>query len=220
MILARPLRDAANEGNPNKIGTVAQLAQLGDALSGLRRFVSGAVGAVTAHVFTLPSTAKAHRLLGGFIRTATAGVGVIEVVAEDAALASGQAKVTAAGDVLFLAADAVLTAEFEYETAEQQPVTVDITVVAATGVGSLTPRSGIRLLAAEALTGTVTGVTTVIARAGVPITKQAALSAAGAFVQFLIADAVRSARVTFIPMPGFGPTPDSVATKMDADANV
>lgn len=221
--LTRPLRDAGNEGNPNKVGSFNQLAKMGDALAGGERFLSGTTGVVTTHVLTLPANAKAHRLVGGFIRTATAGVGVIDPVAEDATLATGQAQVTAAGDILFLAADAVLTAEVYYMTAEQLPVTVDVTVVATTGVALLTPRSGLRLITAESLTGGVTGVFTVLARgvlqAGLATT-QAALQPDGATVEFLIADAVTSARLTFIPMPGVGPTPESVATKMDVIANL
>lgn len=222
-LLTRPLRDAGNEGNPNKVGSFNQLAKMGDALAGGERYLRGATGVVTTHVLTLPATAKAHRLLGGFIITATASVGPLQVVPEDAALAAGQAQVTPAGDILFLAADAVLTAEVYYETAEQQPVTVDVSVIAATGVGSLTPRAGMRLISANALTGGVTGVATVLARgtlqAGLATT-QAALQPDGETVEFLIADAVTSARLVFVPQPGFGPTPASVAVKMDADANL
>jgi len=224
MQVTRPLRDAFNEGNPNKIPDANQLAKMGDALAGGERYLkSAALGTVTAHVLTLPADAKAHRLVGGFIIAATAGVGVLDPVAEDAALASGQAQITAAGDILFLAADAVTEAEVYYHTAEQKPVTVDVTVVAATGVASLVPRAGLRLISAEALTGTVTGVFTVLARgvlqAGLATT-QAALQPDGETVEFLIADAVTSARLTYVPQPGFGPTPETVAVKMDVDGSL
>ncbi|HHH29039.1 MAG TPA: hypothetical protein ENK57_11945 [Polyangiaceae bacterium] len=221
--LTRPLRDAGNEGNPNKVGSFNQLAKMGDALAGGERYLRGAVGAVTVHVFTLPDNAKAHRLLGGFIIAAGANVGPLQVVPEDAVLAAGQAQITAAGDVIFFATDAVTEAELYYETAEQLPVTVDVTVVAASGVAALTPRAAMRLISAEALTGGVTGVATVLARgtlqAGLA-SGQAALQPNGETVEFLIADAVTSARLTYMPQPGFGPTPESVASKMDVDANL
>lgn len=222
--LTRPLRDAGNEGNPNKVGSFNQLAKMGDALAGDERYLrASGIDTAPAHVLVLPANAKAHRLLGGFIITAGANVGVLQVVPEDAVLVAGQAQVTADGDILFLAADAVTEAEVYYETAEQLPVTVDVTVVAATGVADLTPRAGLRLLTAESLTGGVTGVFTVLARgvlqAGLATT-QAALQPNGETVEFLIADAVTSARVTFTPQPGFGPTPESVARKMDVDNNL
>jgi hypothetical protein len=197
---------------------------MGDGLAGNERYLRNATIAVApTHVLVLPANAKAEVLEGGFIIAAGANVGVLQPVPEDAALAAGQAQVTADGDILFLAADAVTEAEVYYRTAESLPVTVDTTVVAATGVADLTPRAGLRLLTAEALTGGVTGVFTVLARgvlqAGLATT-QAALQPNGETVEFLIADAVTSARLMFVPQPGFGPTPLSVATKMEIVGNL
>ena len=193
---------------------------MGDALAGGKRYARGAVASDT---LTLPEGAKADRLLGGFIIAAGASVGPLEIVGESATPAAGQAQITASGDVLFAAADAVTEAEIYYETSESQAVTVDIVVDPATGIGALTPRAGVRLLSAEALAGTVTGPAAVQTRgsgqAGLA-SAQAALTANGESVEFLIADAVSSARVSFLPQPGFGPTPESVAAKMDADFNL
>lgn len=216
-LINRPLRDALNEANPNKIPTALQVVRVGDFIGGGTRYVRGTVASNT---LTLPAGAKAMLLQGGFNIAGTGGVGVIDVVAEDATLASGQAQVSPAGDIAFFAADAITEAEVYYTALEAEPITVDITVVAATGVGALTPRAGLRLVAAEALTGTVTGVATVIARAGTPASGQAALSANGENVQFLIADAVTSARLTYIPQPGFGPTPASAAVRADANNSI
>jgi hypothetical protein len=44
-----------------------------------------------------------------------------------------------------------------------------------------------------------------------PSTGQVNLNLDGANVEFLIADAVESARVTFIPRPGYGPAAETVA---------
>lgn len=214
----RPLQDAFNEGNPNKIPDANQLARMGDGLAGKQRYLRNAtIAAAPAHVLVLPAAAKAESLEGGFIIDATASVGVLQPVPEDAALAAGQAQVTADGDILFLAADVVLEAEVYYKTAESLPITIDTTVVPTTGVADLVPRAGLRLLTAEALTGGVTGVFTVLARGVLQAalaTTQAALQPNGETVEFDIGDAVTSARLTFVPQPGFGPTPASVATKM------
>lgn len=223
-LVTRPLRNALNEANPNQFPSAAQEARLGDALAGDERYLRNAtIAAAPTHVLVLPANAKAHRLVGGFIIAAGAAVGPLDPVAEDAVLVTGQAQVTADGDILFLAADAVTEAEVYYETAEQLPVTITVTVVPTTGVASLTPRAGLRLLFAEALTGGVTGVATVVARGTLQaalVSGDAALQPNGETVEFDIGDAVTSATLTFTPQPGFGPTPESVATKMEVVGNV
>lgn len=222
--LSRPLRDAFNEGNPNKIPDANQLARMGDGLAGVGRYLrNGTIDVAPIHVLVLPANAKAFVLEGGFIIDAGAAVGPLDPVAEDAVLVTGQAQITADGDILFLAADAVVEAEVYYRTAEGLPVTVDVTVVAATGVADLVPRAALRLLAAEALTGGVTGVATVVSRGTLQAalgSGDAALQPNGETVEFDIGDAVTSARLTFVPQPGFGPTPVPIATKMDTIENL
>lgn len=218
-LIERPLRDVANEGNPNKVGSVAQFAKLGDFFAGGLRYYRGAV---SSHVLTLPDAAKAHVLIGGFIIAGTGGVGPIQVDPDDGTLASGEAKVNPNGNIGFFATDAVTEAEVYYLALEAEPVTMDVIVDPATGVCSLAPYAAVRLVGSTILAGGVTGASPIQIRGtlqGALATTQCALQADGETVEFDIGDSITSARLTFIPQPGYGPTPVSVARKMENDVN-
>lgn len=212
----RPLRDAANEANPNKAPAVLREMAFGDFAHGALRYYRGAVA---ANRLALPEGAKAVALIQARAIAATSA-GLKTPVLEGATLSAGEAAIGPTGDVLFEGTDAVTEAEVWYFAPEVAPVEVEIAVAPATGVGSLAPRAGYKLIEAEALAGSVTGAATVLVRGATPSTGEAALSANGESVQFLIADAVTRARVVFVPQPGFGPTPPSVAAKMAENRNV
>lgn len=217
-LLTRTLRDAANESNPNKVPQVFR-NRAGDMMNGLLRYFRGTVA---SDILVLPADAKAVALQNGFIIAGTGGTGPLDPVAEDATLASGQATIAPNGDIIFFTTDAVTEAEVWYHA--QEPTLVEITtvVIPATGVASLSPNQAVRLIEAEALAGTVTGVATILQRgtlqAGLAA-GEAALQLDGATVEFLIADAVTSARLKFVPQPGFGPAADSIAGQVDDTIN-
>lgn len=215
-MFSRTLKNAADEANPNKVPQVFR-GRAGKMMAGLLRFHRGAVA---SNRLELPDGGKAVALVGGTIIAGGGGTGAIDPVAEDAAPASGQATITPDGSILFAAADAVTEAEVWYFAYEADAVTVDIVVDPATGLGPLSPYQGTRLLAAEALTGGVTGDASIVARGDAqPLTGECRLNLDGENVEFLIADAVTAARVTFIPRPGFGPADDTVAGQMDDTVN-
>jgi len=122
-----------------------------------------------------------------------------------------------------VATDAPSAAEVTYTAEEGDIIEEIIPVVPGTGVGTpLAGRSVRRLLAATQLAGTVTGTCTVDQRGfAVATTRHAAASATGAAVQFLVADAVSSALIRYIAMPGVGNgAPAVLGTNLDvADKN-
>jgi hypothetical protein len=208
----RVLKQAANEANPNKLPQVFR-DRAGDLMAGSLRYFRGAVA---SDILTLPDGAKAAALANGF-RVAATTTGAINVVGEEEALTAGDARITPDGNIEFFTTDAATEAEVWYFAYGMDPITVDIVVDPATGLGALNPYEGVRLLAANALTGTVTGVAAIVARDDAqPLTAECRLNDDGANVEFLIADAVESARLTFIARPGFGPQADTVAAQMAA----
>lgn len=210
-MVERALKVAAQESNPNKIPQVFR-NRAGELMSGSLRFFRGAVA---SNILTLPEGAKAAALANGF-RVAGTATGAVNVVGEEEALTATDARITPDGNVEFFATDAVTEAEVWYFAYGMDPITVDIVVDPTTGLGALNPYEGVRLLAAEALAGTVTGVASIVARDDAqPLTGECRLNDDGANVEFLIADAVTSARLTFIARPGFGPQRDTVAAQMD-----
>lgn len=213
MLLERDLGEVLDAANPNNFPRAMANAKPGAAYRGVLR--CAVVAANASAICVLPDEAKAVALASVYVRSG-ANAGYKEPVNPGATLAANQAKITPTGDVIITAAASTPEVEIWYWSAEQTPITADIAVVAATGVGTL-PQGyeGMTLLAAEATAGTVTGDATVIARGGTPATGEAALAASGAAVQFLIADAVTRATITFLPVPGVGPAPKSVAAKMD-----
>lgn len=208
-MIDRTLKEAANEANPNKLGPIFQ-NRAGRLMSSSLRY---ARGTVAGHRLVLPDEAKAAALHACTIIAAGAGTGPAVLVSERATIATTQAQIAPNGDVRFAAADAVTEAEVWYQAYEADPVTMDVIVDPATGVGLLQPWQAARLISATALTGTVTGAAAVGARSSAQPSGTGVVNLAltGASVIFLIADAVTSARVTFIPRPGFGPAADTVA---------
>lgn len=205
--MPRSLRAIFNEGDPNKLGSAAQVARLGTILSGTPQFRRATL---TSNAMVLPELAKAAVILSAY---ATAGgtPGIKTVVPGGAAPAAGQVAIGPTGNVAFFAGEAT-AAEVTY-IAEEGPVIEEVVPVVA-NVGTLLQSRAARiLLSAEALTGTSVGAKTVDFRGAAAAAGEAALNAAGTGVVFAVADAVTSARVRYIATPGVGPTPaDPVST--------
>jgi hypothetical protein len=210
-LLSRTLQTVLDEANPNKLPAAIQTAKGGAAFRGLlRRIVAQSVSGTVV----LPDGEKAVGIVSCFLRSG-ANAGFKEPVNEGATLAANQCKVTPTGNVIIHTAGSDPEVELAYYSHEQAPITADVAVVPGTGVAAL-PQGyeAFALLSATATAGTVVGAATVIARGGAPTTGQAALANTGAAVQFLIADAVTRATLVFLPVPGTGSAPASVASKM------
>lgn len=202
----RSLRDILNEANPNKTDTGLQLARAGSLLARVPRFIKAAVA---TGILSLPENARASAILAARVTAGTTlGPKNVVVPAASASGVPATTNVTTSpeGHISFnVATDAPTEAEVEYLPEEGDVVEEVIVVVPGTGVGTpLSSRKARRLLEATALVGTVTGACVVDQRGfTVATTKHAAAKEDGT-IQFLAADAVSSARVKYIAIPGVG----------------
>lgn len=221
--MARSLANILDEGSVGKIPNAANQARLGSLLHQVNRF---AKGTVTAGILSLPIDARAGQILAA---TVTAGTTlgpktpVIPAATASGVPATTQVTVSPEGHASFnVATDAPSAAEVIYVVEEGDVVEDVIAVVPGTGVGTPLAGRGIRrLLEATALTGTVIGACIVDQRGfAVATTKHAAASITGLAAQFLIADAVSSARIKYIATPGVGTARPALGTNLDtADKN-
>ena len=200
--MGRPLKDALNEANPNRLAVACQKARLGDALNGITAFY---VGPVTGDVLTLPEGRKALAVARAFARAGGAP-GWKVPGSPSAAPAAGQCRADGAGNVEFAAADAVSEAEVWYVVAEGEVVEEDLQATVAGEVSLTGNRRAMVLLEAEVLTGAGAGAKTVQVRGAAPAAGEAAINAAGDRVLFLAGElaAGERARVKYIAQPGQG----------------
>jgi len=208
--MARSLRTALNESNPNRLPSAGQVAKLGDALALSSAFVAGAV---SSDALALPSNAKALSVLGAFA-TAGGATGWLLPVAPGAAPIAGECGVSPSGDILFAAADAVTAAEVTYLVAEGEVFTETLEVVAS---AAALPQSkqAVVLISAEITSGLSLGAKTSIARASAPAAGEAAISLDGASIAFAAADVLAGqAIVTYVAQPGAGSTLPSLAARL------
>src|SRR3990172_7428687 len=105
--MARTLRSALNESNPNKIAAVLHASAAGAAFAAIPQFFRGAV---VADALVLPEDLRAAAVLAGF-RTAGGATGQIIPDIQSAVPAAGEAAPGPTGNILFAAADAVTEAE-------------------------------------------------------------------------------------------------------------
>lgn len=214
----RSLRDILNEANPNKTDTGLNAARAGSMLALVPRFIRGSV---TAGILSLPENARAGSILAATVTAGTTlGPKTPSVPAASASGVPATTLVTTSpeGHISFnVATDAPSGAEVVYVPEEGDIIEEVIPVVAGTGVGTpLQGKNVRRLLEATILTGTVTGTCTVDQRGfTVATTRHAAASANGASIQFLVADAVTTARVKYIATPGVGPQRAALGTNLD-----
>lgn len=188
--MTRSLHTVLNESNPSKLGLAGRAVELGNAVGHIRT----AKVSVAANVATLPNGAKALQLLGGY-RTAGTATGAIQPVGPGATLATGQAQVDANGNIAFLAADAVSSAEVTYLSYEGET----ITVTGASVVGGVytVGGGGARLLISATVGGSALAIA---ARSNAtPSAGNAHLNLTGSQVRF--ASGVTEATIIYAPFP-------------------
>lgn len=189
--MTRSLKIAANEGDTNKLGPVAQAVGMGNAL-----IISSMStrSAVTASKITLPDNAKALNLVRVFA-TAGAVTGVMTPVVGTPA--TTQVSIDVLGNIVFFATDAVTAAEVSYDVMEGDVITTNVTAD-ATGLALVGGSGQARLL----LSATAAGASRVVlARGATPAVTDAAIVLAGTGVKFNVADAGKACVITFIEFP-------------------
>lgn len=196
--MSRTLHTILNEGNLNRLGNAARDAQLGTLLGLTPKLI---YSAVATNTLVLPDDAKCAAILRCYV---TAGTTTGYMTPTNLATpTTGLVGISATGNILFAAADAVTAAQVIYVSHEG--VVREEIVSVATNVGTLLgSRQSMLLLEAESLAGTLTGDFTVTARAATPTTGLAALGLTGKTVVFAAADAVTSARIKYVEFPVSG----------------
>ncbi len=204
--MSQTLREALNAGQPNELGVGARSVGMGNALGAGVRFMRGEV---VGNVMTLPDTAKAAVLLGGY--KADAGTpGPFTVVI--GATAPGEARVNATGDIEFDGGDAVTEAEVYYASQQGEYVCLELSCDPATGIAVL-PGGYLAtgLVSADVATGGAPGPKTVVRRGTTPpAAGSASLASSGGAVEFNAADAVERVTVCVMRTP-----PESVSSLLE-----
>lgn len=196
--MARTAKTILNEGNINRLGSIFRDAKLGTLLNLAPKFVKLAV---SSNVGALPDAAKAAAVLRCYV---TAGTTTGYMTPTNLATpTTGLVGISAKGDILFAAADAVESAEIVYLSHEGEVVEETISVASNSGT-LLGGKEAFLLIGATSTAGTLTGAFTPVARASTPTTGQAALGVTGKTVVFAAADAVTQATVKYVRFPEIG----------------
>lgn len=204
------LIDTLNTSNPNAAPSAMQSAKIGDALNVSAGFFAGTV---TSNILTLPSPAgcavRVYAMSGSV-------VGPCTILAESATLATTECKVNALGNISFFATDAVTSAYVFYHAAGPAAITQTVNVASSAALFAGSNRS-LRLVSVTVDTGLVLGSKTVLSQGATPSAGQVALNAAGTGLTFNATDVVTgTATAVYIPMPGYGTTEASLATRLQA----
>ena len=211
--MARTIKDVLNESNPNKLPSGAQIAQLGSALALEPIFVDSAV---VANTIALPSAAKAKLGLAAFA-SAGGATGPLAYVAGGAPVA-GEFSVSASGDIVFAAADAVTRAEVSYLPFEGELITESV-FVAASSAALPSGRKAVLLVSASVISGVIPGAKIVVDRGSAPAAGEVAINAAGSAIAFNAADVVAGqASLTYVITPGSGGT-SSLSSRLAEQAD-
>lgn len=155
----------------------------------------------TLDAIVLPDESKASTLLRIYARAGTAGTGEMTQVGPGSTPLTGQVAVSAAGNIVFLAADAITDVDFEYlpQRGDVREFTGTVTANVLTLPVQLTSVGVVMMMEAEALEAGATGAKIVLVPgAGAPAAGQARLDIAKATVTFAGADAVTRARVKLL----------------------
>lgn len=205
------LKDGFDRADPNSLADLMRLIGVGEVLRGqmpqvlrMKDPAADVSQLVTLQSFNLPNDAKASSIQRAYARaTAAAGtLGELAVQAANATPGDAQIAVAPNGDIVVLAASAYLDVDVEYVPARGDVVSLTNQVVAAnvfTIPARYTARGVVYLLAAEAVTGALTGDKVVIAPGAVSVVAgQVNLNAAKGTVQFVVADAVTLANITLL----------------------
>lgn len=206
------VKELLNQANPNNVSELMQRLPAGNAFAQGPQF---ARGPVTGNVLVLPESAKARAVTACYVSAGTE-TGEFSPVAKGTTPATGEVSINSAGNIQFLAADAVSEAEVHYIPVEGAIREVELGV--ASNVATLPGGTGaVQLLEVESLAGTLTGTLAIAGRAATPTTGQAASDLAGTGVAFAAADAVTRARIKYVETPGLGNAPGSVLSALISD---
>jgi hypothetical protein len=211
--MARILRDALNEANPNKIASALQELQCGSAFGAVPVWFKDSV---TANVMSLPVKAAF-----GLVAYATAGTdtGVKTYTTGAVAPAPGTFVINGQGNAVFFGADAVTAAEIFYVPVQGEVFeeTVPVTSSIASFTGS---RGSVLLLSAEVVDGLVPGSKVISRRGDAAKPGAAALSVAGTTVVFEATDVVNGlARLRYVVTPNTGGT-TSILYNLESETNI
>jgi hypothetical protein len=194
----RSIQQILDSGNMNHLGNAARDARLGTLLGLIPKF---ALLTVASNVGVLPDNAKAAAILRCYV---TAGTTTGYMTPSNLATpTTGLVGISATGNILFAAADAVTQAQVVYLSHEGEVIEEIVSVASNSGT-LLGGRNAFLLLEATSTVGTLTADMTVTARAATPTTGLACLAVTGAAVTFAAADAVTQARVKYIAFPVAG----------------
>lgn len=198
--MARTLRAAANSSLLPNMGAIGYSMQWGDAMTGARMSVNGAV---TSHVLTLPNQYKASMILKAYSRAGST-TGELAYVTGGAPT-TGQISTTPTGDIICATADAVTSLEVDYMTFDGPLITELVTV--ASSVATLNAsKAAYCLISATVVTGASPGAVTPVARGTAsPSSGQAAIQDDPTKVNFNAAQVVAgTATLVYVAQGGVG----------------
>ena len=200
--MGRPLYQAGNDGDQNKIGAFNQAVCIGTALS------LGAQSLRTAVANdTVVLESKALLVLSAYSVDGTV-TGPLTPV--DGAPAAGEVAVDQLGNIVFNAADAVAEVELVYIIAEGDSISAG-GVADATGLYSFPNSSTARIITSATANGVAR---TVVDRGAAPAAGEVALTVDGSGAQFNVADAGAEVTVDYIEFPT-----DSVINRLNGDVD-
>ena len=216
-------RQALTNGNPNSVPGLLQEIDAGRALSAIAQLVQAPV---VANVLALPELEKAAVILAAYGWGTTSGPKTPLAPFSNAATATTECSINGAGDIVFFGTDAITEAWVMYIPYQGLKVFEEQITVTAHFGALLSGRKAQVLLSAASLAGTLTGNLTPIKRqAAAPATTQAAIGGTATNgsdkIAFAVADAVTSARVRYLAVPGFGTdTDDTLSQALGADTQL
>lgn len=199
--MSRPLADALNESNPNKLPNAGHDAMLGSALG--KNPAQFGTFAVASNEAVLPQDYRAAQLLSVFVRAGGA-TGYFTIVGEETAPAAGECAVNAEGNVAFNAADAVTSAEICWVPCEGNVITETMQIAASAGT-FLQSRRARKLISASVTVGVTPGAKAILPRGSGSVAASVSINAAGDGLTWNAADVVAgSATVTYVATPSQG----------------
>lgn len=201
------VKEALNSADPNVLADILRQLGFGNVLRSMpipiRKSDTAAstyVGAASRVCVDQDVEAPALSILSAYARSGAGAVGALTAVAFPPG--AGQVAIAPNGKVVTAAADVWTSVDVSYVPEKGEVVEFTGNVVPGTGVMALpagiTSRGVIRLLEAEALVGTSTGLKFCDAIGAAVAAGEAALPVALTTVLFAVADAVSSARVKLL----------------------
>jgi len=192
--MATTIKQNLNRAQPNTYPSNGQVALMGDLVLGGRMSVAGDVA---SDVLELSQGARAVAVVAAYAMVGTA-TGQLTPVIAGATPAAGEVGLTADGNILFAAADAVTSAQVVYLAVDGKEFSDEVSIAA--GAGSFQQqRQGVLLLEVK-----VDGAQrTIINRGGAPAAGEVCLSDDGQLT-FNAADDGLKAEVRYLAQQGVG----------------